>query len=198
MLDRLTVSALLKAVILATALVVIAGFSFRAWDSYDRLQSANRIVKVANASADVFKAMNGLRADRSTSARSVNADQPISPDVETYLREIRGTLMPALSRALTLLPTIDIPQQTSLVAELDRLNKLLITQQTEFWTEVAKPKASRRLALAQDYTKTEDGLLSTLDRLSAILAASINHQDATIDQLLAIKQAAWLLRNTAG
>src|SRR4029453_5629962 len=30
------------------------------------------------------------------------------------------------------------------------------------------------------------------------LAAAVNHRDATIDQLLAIKQIAWLLRNTAG
>jgi len=198
MLNRLTVSALLKAVILATALVVIAGFSLRAWDSFNRLQSANRIVRVANASADVFKAMNNLRADRSTSARAVTADQPISPEIETYLRDIRATMMPALDRALALLPTIDFPQQPALVSELDRLTKLLTSQQTEFWTEVVKPKTSRRLALAQDYTQTEDGLLSTLDKLSAILAASINHQDAMIDQLLAIKQTAWLLRNTAG
>jgi len=198
MLNRLTVSALLKSVIMATALVVIAGFSLRAWTSSDRLQSANRIVRVANASADVFKAMNNLRADRSTSARSVTADQPISPDIETYLRDIRATMMPALERALALLPTIDFPQQAALVSELDRLTKLLTAEQTEFWTEVVKPKASRRLALAQEYTQTEDGLLSTLDKLSALLAANINHQDATIDQLLAIKQTAWLLRNTAG
>ena len=30
------------------------------------------------------------------------------------------------------------------------------------------------------------------------LAATVNHQDAMIDQLLAIKQIAWLLRNTGG
>ena len=41
-------------------------------------------------------------------------------------------------------------------------------------------------------------LLATLDKISANLAAAVNHQDATIDQLLSIKQAAWLLRNTAG
>jgi Methyl-accepting chemotaxis protein (MCP) signalling domain len=41
-------------------------------------------------------------------------------------------------------------------------------------------------------------LLDTLDKLSGALAADVNHQDATIDQLLAIKQIAWLLRNTAG
>jgi methyl-accepting chemotaxis protein len=31
-----------------------------------------------------------------------------------------------------------------------------------------------------------------------VLAGSVNHQDAVIDQLFAIKQSAWLLRNTAG
>jgi methyl-accepting chemotaxis protein len=41
-------------------------------------------------------------------------------------------------------------------------------------------------------------LLDTLDKLSGVLAADVNHQDATIDQLLSIKQTAWLLRNTAG
>ena len=41
-------------------------------------------------------------------------------------------------------------------------------------------------------------MLATLDRLSGALAAAVNHQDPTIDQLLAIKQVAWLLRNTGG
>ena len=45
---------------------------------------------------------------------------------------------------------------------------------------------------------TETALLATLDKISGVLAAEINHQDATIDQLLMIKQTAWLLRNTAG
>ena len=46
--------------------------------------------------------------------------------------------------------------------------------------------------------ETTQGLLDTLDKLSGVLAAEVNHKDATIDQLLTIKQIAWLLRNTAG
>jgi methyl-accepting chemotaxis protein len=41
-------------------------------------------------------------------------------------------------------------------------------------------------------------LLETLDKLSGTLAADVNHKDAMIDQLLTIKQIAWLLRNTGG
>ncbi|PJG51947.1 methyl-accepting chemotaxis protein [Bradyrhizobium forestalis] len=198
MLNRLTVSTLLKAVILSTALVVVIGFSISAWNSWSRLQQANRIVAVAAASADVFKAMANIRSDRSTSSRQLTSDIQMDKDIETYIRGIRDELMPALARAIEILPSIDLPQGGTVVADLDRLNKALLAQQAEFWTEVAKPRASRRAALVKEYLESEDGLMAILEKLSPVLAASVNHQDAMIDQLLMIKQMAWLLRVNAG
>jgi methyl-accepting chemotaxis protein len=198
MLNRLTVSALIKTVILATSFCVVVGFSLNAWESWGRLQLTNRIAVIADASANLFKAMNNLRTDRSTTNRLVNSDQPMDGDIEKYLRGIRDAQMPAMSQALEELATIEFAQKQALVPELDRLFKLLTAQQNEFWNEVAKPKASRRLALAKEYMESTASLLETLDKLSAALAADVNHQDAAIDQLLAIKQIAWLLRNTSG
>ncbi len=198
MLNRLTVSTLLKAVIFSTALVIIVGFSLSAWTSWTRLQQADRIVSIAAASADVFKAMANIRADRSTTNRQLTSDIQVDAEIEKYIRGIRDELMPALARAVDILPAIDIPQRDAIVADLARLNKTLLAQQAEFWTEVAKPRASRRIALAKEYLETEDALMSILEKLSPVLAASVNHQDATIDQLLMIKQMAWLLRQNAG
>jgi methyl-accepting chemotaxis protein len=198
MLNRLTVSALLKTVILATAFCVVVGFSINAWDSWTRLQLTNRIAVIADASANLFKAMHNLRTDRSTTNRLLNSDAPVDSDIDKYLRNLRNTEMPAMSNALALLPSIEFAQQSTLVPELDRLFKTLTAEQKEFWDEVAKPKASRRAALPKEYMETTQALLDTLDKLSGALAAAVNHQDATIDQLLAIKQVAWLLRNTAG
>jgi methyl-accepting chemotaxis protein len=198
MLNRLTVSTLLKAVIVSTALVVIVGFTLSAWTSWARLQQADRIVSIAAASADVFKAMANIRADRSTTNRQLTSDIQVDAETEKYIRGIREELMPALGRAVEILPAIDIPQRDAIVADLARLNKTLLAQQAEFWTEVARPRASRRIALAKEYLETEDALMSILEKLSPVLAASVNHQDATIDQLLMIKQMAWLLRQNAG
>jgi methyl-accepting chemotaxis protein len=198
MLNRLTVSALLKTVILTTAFCVVLGFSLNAWDSWGRLQVTNRIAMVADASANLFKAMHNLRTDQSTTIRLVNADSAMDSDIEKYLRNLRDTEMPAMGSALGLLPSIEFAQQNTLVPELDRLFKTLTGLQKEFWDEVGKPKASRRLALAKEYLDTTAALLVNLEKLSAALAAAVNHQDATIDQLLAIKQSAWLLRNTGG
>jgi methyl-accepting chemotaxis protein len=198
MLNRLTVSALLKSVILVTSFCVVIGISLNAWGSWGRLQATNRIALVADASASMFKAMDRLRSDRSTTNRLLNSDQPLDNDMDKYLRGLRDAEMPAMRHALEVLPSIEFASQQTLVPEFDSQFKKVAAQQQEFWEEIAKPKASRRLALAKEYMETETGLLETLDKLSGALAATVNHQDATIDQLLAIKQTAWLLRNTAG
>jgi methyl-accepting chemotaxis protein len=198
MLNRLTVSALLKAVILLTSFCVVVAISLNAWESWGRLQVASRISVIAEASASLFKAMHNLRTDRSTTGRLLSSDAPMEPDIEKYLRNIRDTEMPAMANALVVLGSFDFAQQKTLVPELDRLFKTATAQQSEFWDAMGKPKASRRPALTKDYTDTVNALLDTMDKLSGVLAADVNHKDATIDQLLAIKQIAWLLRNTAG
>jgi len=198
MLNRLTVSTLLKAVILVTSFCVVVGFSLNAWDSWGRLQAASRIAVIADASANIFKAMHNLRTDRSTTNRLLNSDAPMDPDIEKYLRNIRDTEMPAMANALALLGSLEFSQQATLVPEFDRVLKTMTTLQREFWEAVAKPKAQRRPELAKEYMAASNAMLETLEKLSGALAGAVNHQDATIDQLLAIKQIAWLLRNTAG
>src|ERR1700761_1972239 len=142
MLNRLTVSALLKIVILATSFCVVIGFSLNAWDSWGRLQAANRISAIADASAYMFKAMHNLRTDRSTTDRLLNAEPPVDSDIDKYLRGLRDAEMPAMARALELLPTMQFSQQATLVPELDRLFKTLTAEQKEFWEEVTRPKGS--------------------------------------------------------
>ncbi|MBW5436974.1 methyl-accepting chemotaxis protein [Bradyrhizobium canariense] len=198
MLNRLTVSALLKAVIAITSVCVVIVLSLTAYESWDRLKTANRISQIADTSADLFKAMHNLRTDRSTTVRLLNATEPMDGEIEKYLRALRDAQMPAMARALALLPAMDFPQSGTLVPELARLYKLLIEEQKQFWEDVAKPKDQRRASLPKEYMETTQGLLDTLDKLSNTLAATVNHLDAAIDQLLSIKQNAWLLRNTAG
>ena len=121
MLNRLTVSALLKTVILVTSFCVVVGFSLNAWDSWGRLQAASRIAVIADASANIFKAMHNLRTDRSTTNRLLNSDAPMDPDIEKYLRNIRDTEMPAMGNALGLLGGLEFAQHQTLVPEFDRV-----------------------------------------------------------------------------
>jgi methyl-accepting chemotaxis protein len=198
MLSRLTVATLLKAVIILTALFIVLGVSLSAWDSSQRLQATNRVALIVDASAQMFKAMDRLRADRTSTRRLLANDDKLEEKVDHYIRGLRDSEMPAMTRALELLSGIEFARRQELVSEFDRAFKTLVAEQKEFWEEMGKPRAQRRAALGQEYVDTETALLEMLDKISAALAAEVNHQDATIDQLLMIKQAAWLLRNTAG
>src|ERR1700759_1059105 len=186
MLDRLTVSALLKTVLLTTAFAVIGAVSYSAWNSWWRLQSTSRIEVVAEASSHLFKAMHNLRTDRTTTNREMNAEQTILPETETYLHGVRNAELPALEKGLALLPGIGFPQQETLIPELDRLYRRMVEHDKEFWVEIKKPKAQRRLALTKEFMDNTATMLDVLDRLAGALAATVNHQNATIDQLLSI------------
>jgi len=100
--------------------------------------------------------------------------------------------------AAEVLVSAEFADQKTLLPELNRLIQALTALQTESWDAMNKPKASRRPELGKDYMDNTAALLETLDRVSTQLAAAVNHNDPVIDQLLMIKQTAWLFRNTAG
>lgn len=70
--------------------------------------------------------------------------------------------------------------------------------QTEFWDGIDKPLASRRAGLGDEYLREGMTVQSILGDISARLFAGIRYQDAVVDQMMAVKQLAWLARNTAG
>ena len=63
---------------------------------------------------------------------------------------------------------------------------------------MAQPKASRKATLAKEYFDEVTGLIQLLDKLGSQLITSVKLEDAYIDQLLQIKQLAWLARNNGG
>ncbi len=198
MLNRLTVSALLKSVITLLVACVVAILIATAWESFGRLGSTSRISAVADASADAFKAMHNLRTDRSSVQRVLNGDAPIAPEIEKFLHGVHDAEIPALRSTAARLPSVAFADQATLAPALNQSVEKLATLQTEAWDAMRKPKKARRPTLSKDYADVTEALLTTLETISANLTAAVNHDDPVIDQLLAIKQAAWLLRNTAG
>ncbi|WP_398475446.1 methyl-accepting chemotaxis protein [Tardiphaga sp.] len=196
--NRLSVSTLLKSVIAVMAACVVVVLASGAWTSWQRLQTANRISSIAEASGYIFKAMHNLRADRASTVRSLNADSIMQPDFAKYARAIRDAELPAMQKSVQVLANIDFENKATLLPQASRLVDELAKLQAESWEAMNKPKADRRPTLAKDYATNNDALLPVLDKISSVLSGAVNNSDAVIDQLLSIKQMAWLLRQTAG
>ena len=197
MLNRLTISALLKSVIAVMAACVVAFLIATAWDSWGRLQSAARISVIAEASGKAFKAMHNLRTDRATTVQNLNYEV-VESDTANVLREYRDVINPALRSLVDLAATVEFAEQNTLLPALTKQFDTLKALQTDSMEAIGKPKASRRPALAKEYAEVVTTLLQTLEKLSTQLAAAVSHSDTVVDQLLSIKQLAWLVRDTGG
>ena len=198
MFDRLSSNALLKSVIAVMAAAVVLVLAANAWESWQRLAMARRIADVAEASGYAFKAMHNLRTDRATTVRGLNDPEPADASVTKRLDGIRKDEMPALRAALARLATVDFGDRATLLPALEQSFKAWTALQAESWDALAKPKAARRETLGKDYMAAATGLLGLLDKLSARLTAAVKLNDPLNDQLLAIKQLAWQVRNAGG
>jgi len=194
----LTISALLRAVIAIMAGCVVAFLVATAWGSWGRLQAAGRMSVIAEASDGAFKAMHNLRTDRATTAQTLNGDVIMEAATEKSLREYRDAENPAMRSVAELSAAVNFADKSTLLPALTRQIETLKTLQAESWDAMSKPKASRRPALVKEYTETVNALLQTLDKMTTQLTAAVNHLDPVVDQLLAIKQLAWLVRDTGG
>ena len=197
MLNRISVNALLKSVIAILAVTVVIMLALGAWESSSRLAGVKRIAAVAEASSHLFTALHNLRVDRATSFRDLSADKQLAAP-SPLLLQVRAAEMPALKSALISLETMDFPERQAAVARLGRAVTKLAALQDESAAALVKPKASRRQGLAQDYFNESTVLLDALDDLSSRLTRSIKLDDALVDQLMELKQLAWVGRNAAG
>ncbi len=197
MLNRLTVSSLLKAVVAVLAIALVAQLSMGAWTSWGQYQKSIRIAAVVDATTHMFTALHNLRVDRSNSRRALILDE-VHPTVPRTIAPHREAEMPALRAALATLRGISYPGAEAAASQLDQTIRRLDELQGETARAMAQPKAQRRAGIADDYFKATDDAINLLDRLSTELTRLVKLDDAFVDQLMEIKQNAWVSRQAAG
>ncbi len=197
MLDRMSVNAILKSVIVTMAAAIMIVLAFSAWSSWTRLGAINRIAAVADVSEYMFTALHNLRVDRASSFRDLQADKQFG-SLAPLLREAREAEMSALKSATVALNAVDFPERQAAVSALDQSIKRLTALHEESAAALLRPKAERRQGLAQEMLSETNSLIETLDKLSAQLTRSVKLDDAFIDQLMELKQLAWVVRNAGG
>jgi methyl-accepting chemotaxis protein len=195
MLNRVTISTLLKTVIMTLGIAVIVMLSLTAWDSWNRLAAASQAQAAANAESYLFTALYNMRIDRATTSIDLQSDRTgISP----VLARSRPAEMAGLQSALEYLPNIDFPGQQASTAELADRVKRIAASHDETAAALGQPKASRPAGLSEKAFKETSELFNLIDKLSTQVATAIKLQDAFIDQMMEIKQLAWTMRNISG
>ncbi|MEI8275411.1 MAG: methyl-accepting chemotaxis protein [Hyphomicrobiales bacterium] len=196
MLNRLSVNALLKGTIGLLAAGIMIFLSLGVWNSWGQFRAANRLTQVAAASSSLFKGLHHLRLDRSQTVRDLLADKAGAPN--PTLLEVRSAEMPALKAGLEALRSIDFPDAANVVAALDQAITRMAALHQETNAAFALPKAARPAGLVQEMTNQGTALIDLLDKISATLGNTVKLSDSYVDQLMQLKQLAWVVRNVGG
>ena len=198
MLNRLTARALLYGTLLILGTLSVVPLAQRIWGSWQSLRSAARIQGAADLSGDAFQVMIANRSDRNSVPRSWSAATPLTPEARAYLKTMQDAEMPALRAAVLHMEEVAFDGKDRLVPALRQSLDVLTRLQAEFWDGIAKPIAARRAALGPEYLREGLAMQTTLEEISARVFAAIRHDDAQVDQLMTMKQLAWLARDSAG
>jgi len=194
---HISVNALLKLVIATLAAATMIVLAFGAWESWNRVESANRMAAAAEVSGHLFKALHNLRIDRASSYRDLTLDRPLTA-MNRQIAEVRAAVMPALKATAEALQAIDLPDRNAVIAGLSQATARLDALHAESAAAFLKPKAQRRPDLAQEFYDECSALLETLERASSQVTRMVKLEDAFIAQLMELKQLAWVARNAGG
>jgi len=197
MLNRLSISALLKSVIAIMGIVIVAMLAMSARESWERLTIANRIAGVANVSGYMFGALNALRVDRFSTTRDLAGERQF-PNMDPLVQNARDKEMPALQGLVTALAALNYPDRDQAITDFSARIKRIAELQPKTAAALRQPKSARPAELSDEYGKEGDGLIAALDSWGTKLVKYISLQDPYVDQLFEIKQLAWAMRNAAG
>jgi len=195
MVSRLSVNALLKSVIAIMGAAVMIALLLSAWGSWNRLQITNQIAAAADSSKYLFTAMHNLRTDRGATRRDLLSDRQ---SVNGRLPPLRAAEISALKSALVALEAVDFPDRQAVLSDLAQATRKLVALHDETMAAFTQPKAARRAGLAQEYVDHGTVVIEMIELLSSRLTRRVKLEDAFVDQLMEIRQLAWVTRVLGG
>jgi methyl-accepting chemotaxis protein len=198
MLDRLSANALLKSVIAAMAAIVVMTLATNAWNSWGRLAEAQRVAAVVNVSSFPVIAMHKLRTDRATTVRDLTDPALYTPKEQELLASVRAVEIAALRSTLETPATVSFAERERLLAGLQQSLLKLEALHAQTLGVLGKPKAAQRERLDKEFFKEATDLMATLDKISSALSTSVKGSNAFIDQMMEVKQLAWMVRYAGG
>jgi methyl-accepting chemotaxis protein len=191
---KLTLSGIIG--ILGLLLVgVVAVPVSQSWENY---QSARHVARLAVASRDLFDMLQNLRPERGTTLSALVAEGAAPSGVRRAIMDNRSAEEAAYARSESSLTAADMPELADLAGRLRQAQQAVTVLRAQADAAMAVARPVRDPALGKDWPDTTGAMLGLLGSMSDQVDAAIRLHDTRIDMLLAVKRAAWTVRNFAG
>ncbi|NVO15460.1 MAG: methyl-accepting chemotaxis protein [Rhodoplanes sp.] len=180
------------------AAIIVIVLASGALDAWRNLTTASRLAETAEVSGDMFRAMSSLRLIRALTPRALAFDGAVDAAQLKQIEETRAVGNPALKNTARLLPEIEFAGHDASVREFMQLAQRYEALDKEAAADIMKPKAQRRAGLGNEIVATAEALIDLLQKAGTAIDTAARNRDAVIDQMMLLKDAAWLVRSDGG
>jgi methyl-accepting chemotaxis protein len=196
--DAVTIRTMLRGLLGAMLLVVIAALAVPAWSAIGLLRDATRVVSVARAGQSVFAALQYLRPERGSVQAGLTAPAPAEAPLMASLAAGRAKAAAAVAAMMRNCPEAncaeDDPQLAAFAGSIERL--IAVRRDTD--AAMRLPLAERAAGLSDAWAAATTDVLNHFDHFSVSLTERVRMVDPVIAELMAVKQIGWLVRDKAG
>ena len=166
-------------------------------DAVHQERQAVTAEQLAAANRHLFVALQAARQERGPTRAALEAENPADQAFTASLPPLRAKVGPALDALLNACATLECTAAGEIAMLRGAMQKVAAIH-PEVDAALAQPLAMRRAGIAKQWNETATGLIDSLERISQTLTDKIRMLDPVIAELVAIKEASYVVRDGAG
>jgi methyl-accepting chemotaxis protein len=160
-------------------------------------RQARRAEQLAAANRHLFVALQATRQERGPTTAALEAANPADQTFTASLPPLRAKVGPALDALFTACSKVECTGADE-IAMLRGAAQNVAVIHAEVDAALRQPLATRPAGIAKQWNDTATGLIDSLERISLTLSNKIRMVDPVIAELVAIKEASYVVRDGAG
>jgi methyl-accepting chemotaxis protein len=160
-------------------------------------RQAVRAEALAAANRDLFLALQVIRQERGPVRVALGARDAADPQFLVDLPRLRARAQPALEALLAACSRVDCAAGDQLAA-IRGATQQVVALRTEVDAAMRVPLAARPAGIAKQWNDASTALVDDLENLSRSLTGKLRMLDPIVAELIAIKEASYVVRDAAG
>jgi methyl-accepting chemotaxis protein len=200
MLHRLSIRSILGGIIVAMGVLIILLAGFNLQSAYQRNRAAQRVVALARIDGHVFNAMTMMRVERGTILGTLSGASAATAATTDLIANFRAQSEASFGKAVAMLAESDkaIPELAGLAARMRSAHDAMAALRLQTDAALRQDKPARDAEVMRAAPVTSQAYQDALVAMGDQLEASMKLVNAAIDQLVALKQSAWIVRLYSG
>ncbi|WP_428490759.1 methyl-accepting chemotaxis protein [Rhodopila sp.] len=160
-------------------------------------RQASRAEQLAAANRYLFVALQAARQERGPTRAALEAPEPADPGFTASLPPLRAKVGPALDALFAACAKVECTTANQIAVLRKALRKVAAIR-PEVDAALRQTLAARPAGIARQWNDGATALIDSLERISLALSDQIRMLDPVIAELVAIKEASYVVRDGAG